>query len=313
MTSVLVTGAGGFIGQKLVPAAQSEGYQVLSVARRPLAGHSVVLDLRGSLDALPAADWVIHLAGAYAGADLKTLAENDLRIAGNLIEWGLKRGVRNWVFSSAAEVYGVCRDVVTELAPTQPVIPYGVVKLRLEGMFAELARETPQARVVVLRIGEVYGREGKLVDELVRRLLSGFCPWFGSGEVPVSFVHVEDVVRAILASTRRAERGFSLWNVADDTPATWRQFLEELAVLLGARKPIGLPLLAAHLYAAGSSLADRLRGRPPVVTQHVVKLLTTPKALSNRKLKRDLGVEFTYSDFRCGLGALLERSASQAA
>jgi nucleoside-diphosphate-sugar epimerase len=307
--SVLITGAAGFIGQYLVTAAEDEGYDVVGVARRPLASKSIVLDLRNSLASLPTVDWVFHLAGNYAGSSLARLQDSELLITRNLLDWGLKRGIRNWVFTSAAEVYGMCSGAVSEDGSTNPVIPYGVAKLREEEMFSAAARNYPDGRFIILRIGEVYGQGGKLIDELTRRFISGFCPWFGSGDVPVSFVHVKDVVRVILAAIQIIEKGVFIWNVADDMPTKWQRFLFDFAEMLGTRKPISLPLTLAHTYAMMNIMIDTIRGRSPIVTRNTVKLLTTSKAMSNEKIKRDLGITFQYPNYQSGLNEILGQSA----
>lgn len=306
MTSVLVTGAGGFIGRRVVASPESSACSVVPISRRPAGPGFQVVDLLGPLDSLPRVDWVFHLAGGYVGASAARLEQSDVEMTKRLIAWGRSAGVRNWVFASAAEVYGGCAEPATEDSATRPVIPYGSVKLEIEGMFGALTREDPERRVAVLRIGEVYGRNGNLVDELTRRFRSGFCPWFGGGRVPVSFVHVDDVAQAFWCAQRQAPRGFSVWNVADEMPVTWRDFLDHFAELLGTRKAVGLPLSLSRAYAVASTLADRARGRAPVVTQHVVSLLTTSKPLSSRKAREHLGLRLQYPEYRGGLRVTLD-------
>ncbi len=303
MTSVLLTGASGFIGRRVLETGDVSQYGMIAAARRPVGDRSIIVDLNGPLDSLPRVDWVFHLAGGYAGADARTLDRCDLDMARRLIDWGKRQEIKNWVFASAAEVYGRSEGLVAEDSPTQPVIPYGRVKLQIERMFARLADEVPDSRVTFLRIGEVYGPHGTLIDELTARLRTGFCPWFGSGDVPVSFVHVEDVARSFWAAARAGPLGVSIWNIADDEPITWREFLDYLASLLGTRKAIGLPLPLARLYAAASTAADRVRRRTPTVTRHVVTLLTTPKPLSNRRAREELGWRLRYPEYRSGLRA----------
>ena len=258
-------------------------------------------DLRTPPHDLPRVDWVFHLAGGYAGAGYKDLQESDLVPARNVLDWGSAAGVRNWVLASAAEVYGAVERIATEQTATEPVIPYGRIKLGVERLFTDFEARAPGSRVVILRIGEVYGRTGRLVEELRRRLNTGWCSWFGSGQVRVSFVHVDDVARAFVAAANGASGGVNIWNVADDEPATWRDFLRSASSLLGRRPPVALPLTLARLYAAGSCAADKMAGRPPVLTTHTVRLLTTPKPLSNAKLKREAGFGLLYPDYRDGL------------
>ncbi|MEJ2152129.1 MAG: NAD(P)-dependent oxidoreductase [Gemmatimonadota bacterium] len=301
MTSVLVTGGGGFIGRRVVAEATKEGFDVIAVGRQPMPGPSLVLDLTRDLTDLPATDIVMHLAGGYVGSDLESLQQADLKIAENLIRWGISTGVSRWVFASAAEVYGPCSAPVSEDAPTRPVLPYGKVKLEIERTFAELADRIPDSRVVMLRIGEVYGAGGALVDELTTRFRSGFCPWFGSGKVPVSFVHVDDVARAFIAAVERAARGYSVYNVADRRPVEWREFLEHFARILGTKGPVGLPLPVSFAYATGSTALDRLRRRRPTVTRHIVTLLTTPKPMRTERVREELDFDWIHADVWGGL------------
>jgi nucleoside-diphosphate-sugar epimerase len=308
MSSVLVTGAGGFIGRSVVARAEQAGFDVISVGRRPLPGRSVVLDLTQPLSSLPAVDVIFHLAGHYAGADRDAFEQTDLAIARNLVDWGETTGVRCWVFASAAEVYGPCKEPASEEAPVNPRIPYGRAKLVIEGWLADLAGRVPRSRVVALRIGEVYGRNGKLIEELTARMRKGFCPWFGDARVPVSFVHVEDVARSFCAAAHLRAPGYTVVNVADDQPVFWRAFLERVAEGLGARAPVHLPLALGSLYSALSTTHDRMRRKAPIVTRHLIELLTTAKPMSNARLRTKLGLDLLYPDYRSGLDEVFATS-----
>ncbi len=303
MTSVLITGAGGLIGRRVVCAAQSAGYEVKALVRK--AGrndHGVIEhDLRLPLADLPPVDWVFHLAGAYAGAGSDELERADLTMAHSIIRWGMAAGVRNWIFASAAEVYGDVRGVATEDAPTRPVIPYGRAKLQVEQLLIQQLRDVPDCRVVILRIGEVYGAESRLNTELAARLKSGFCPWPGSGDVPVSFVHVDDVAQAFLCGAQSAPLGVSVYNVADDLAATWHGFLECVARHCRGRKPVFLPMGLVRFYAACSTSARRLVGREAILTRAALRLITTPKLISNARLKSELGFQPRYPTYYEGL------------
>lgn len=304
MTSVLVTGAGGFIGSRVVGAANSAGYGVTAIVRKPYLGavHRVIQhDLRLPLDNFPPADWIFHFAGAYAGAGDEELQRADLEIARNIIRCGLEAGIKNWVFASAAEVYGNVCGIATEETPTQPVIPYGRIKLMVERLLLEKTKDIFNCRVVILRIGEVYGSAGRLISELTARLKRGLCPWPGTGEVPLSFVHVDDVAQACLCVVHSAPGGISVYNVADDVPVTWRDFLLHIARQCAARPPLFLPEPLVHTYALCSTLACRATGREPILTRHALRLITTPKALSNVRLKFELGFQPRYPSYSEGL------------
>jgi nucleoside-diphosphate-sugar epimerase len=308
MNSVLITGAGGLIGSRVAEAARKAGYSVTRVFRKaplPRAADVIERDLRFPLENVPPVDAIFHLAGGYAGAARQVLEGADLLIARNLIRWGVEQGVKNWVFSSAAEVYGHVNGSATEEALTKPVIPYGHIKLAVEGLLVQMAKELPHSRVVMLRIGEVYGSESRLLRELETRLKRGYCPLPGSGQVGVSFVHVEDVAQAFLRAAARAPLGVSIYNVADDEPATWRSFVRYFAQLLGTRPPVFLPGALVYAYMFGHQIKSRIANRQPALTSHALRLLTTPKVLWNRAIKQELGFAPRFPDYRSGLEASL--------
>jgi len=305
--SILVTGAGGFIGRRVIVAARDAGYCVIPMVRKAppsdvqnVIQHDLTIPL-GKLLQLPRVDWIFHLAGAYAGAGYEELRRADLAMAHNLMDWGTAAGVKNWVFASAAEVYGDVQGTAGEDAPTQPVIPYGRIKLMVERLVAEKTKNISNCRVVVLRIGEVYGSEGRLITELTARLKRGFCPWPGKGQVPVSFVHVDDVAQAFASAIQSAPLGVSIYNVADDMPATWRDFLVAVARRLSAGPPVFLPTAVVRFYATYSTLAARAMRREPILTGQALRLITTPKALSNIRLKDELGFRPHYRRYSEGL------------
>jgi len=292
---ILVTGAGGFIGRRIVQKARVRGWKVTGVARRQSGEADVVADLRQPFTHPEIPDAIIHLAGGYAGCRVKDFA--DLVIAGNLISWGKKEGVRKWVFASAAEVYGDVNGEADEDYPCRPVIPYGKIKLQVEGIL----RDAELPEVMVCRIGEVYGSEGRILQELGGKLRSGFCPWPGNGRVKISFIHVEDAAEALLLACEGSKPGFSIYNAGDSEPAAWRQFLEEIAGQFHVRGPAYLPKTLAYLYAASVSATDRFLERPANVTPQVLRLLITPKILSSRRLHEELGFVPKYPNIYAGL------------
>jgi NAD dependent epimerase/dehydratase family len=108
------------------------------------------------LQDLSSVDWIFHLAGAYAG------------------DWGLKASVKNWVFASAAEVYGEVEGIASEEAPTRPVIPYGRIKLEVERLLAKRLRSAWQPSCNPANWGSLWirGALGRhiVADVVVRRL-----------------------------------------------------------------------------------------------------------------------------------------------
>jgi nucleoside-diphosphate-sugar epimerase len=286
----------------VVRRVRARGWHVTGVTRRPCAESDLVADLRKPIEGWPDADVVLHLAGAYAGCSARELADSDLAMAHNLVAWGRRHGARRFVLASAAEVYGPIEGVADEDWPCRPVIPYGRAKLEIEGLF----RAAGFPELAICRLGEVYGPGGRIMRELAGRLRSGFCPWPGAGRVDVSFLHVEDAAEALILACGADLAGCKVYNVADDVNGTWRQFIDEIASLLGTRRAVPLPLWAALGYSWMLSTSSALLGRPATVTPHVLRLLTTPKVLSSACVKETLGFAPAHPSFSASLkGALV--------
>jgi nucleoside-diphosphate-sugar epimerase len=154
---------------------------------------------------------------------------------------------------------------------------------------------------MICRIGEVYGPTGRILKELTGKLRSGFCPWPGSGSVKISFIHAEDAAEALVRACEHAKPGFNVYNAGDDEPATWKQFLDAIAASLGVRSVYALPKPLAYGYALGSSWMENILGKPADVTPHLLRLLTTPKVMSNRRLREELGFVPQYTSIHTGL------------
>jgi UDP-glucose 4-epimerase len=174
--AVLVTGGAGYIGSHMVLALLDRGESV------------VVLDnLSTGFDwAVPAG--VKLVVGDMGDGDLvgRTIAENDITAIAHfaakivvpesvadplgyylnntaksrsLIEAAVTGGVKQFIFSSTAAVYGdVSTDAVGEDEPKEPVSPYGRSKLMTEWMLGDTARAT-DLRYVVLRYFNVAGAD----------------------------------------------------------------------------------------------------------------------------------------------------------
>src|SRR5579864_1972803 len=153
-SSILVTGARGFIGRAVRKLAQREGYSVLAVdqvAMEPGAGsfgigREILLDitdakrLRGIFEAREIAG-VIHLAAILPTvAQREPLRATQVNVIGsaNLLELAREFGVRRFVFGSSLSAYGTCPagQVVPEESHAAPEDVYGASKLYVEQLGA---------------------------------------------------------------------------------------------------------------------------------------------------------------------------------
>jgi UDP-glucose 4-epimerase len=176
--TVLVTGGAGYIGSHMVLELVDAGEDVvvldnLSTGFRWAVPPSVPLIIGdcGDQEQVRAlmrkheVDAIIHFAGSIVVPDsvadpLGYYLNNTVRSRA-LIEAAVASGVKHFIFSSTAAVYGTpSTDMVVEDAPTAPISPYGSSKLMTEIMLADAAR-AHDLRYVALRYFNVAGADPK--------------------------------------------------------------------------------------------------------------------------------------------------------
>ncbi|HYC25924.1 MAG TPA: UDP-glucose 4-epimerase GalE [Roseiarcus sp.] len=176
--TVLVTGGAGYIGGHMALALVDAGEKPIVVdnlstgfAWAVPAGAQLVVGDFGDADLIAGAiqthgiDTIAHFAAKLvvpeSVADPLGYYLNNTCKARNLIETAVKGGVRRFIFSSTAAVYGeaTAEPVAEDRAPN-PVSPYGRSKLMVEWMLADADRAYG-LRSVVLRYFNVAGADPK--------------------------------------------------------------------------------------------------------------------------------------------------------
>ena len=229
----LVTGGAGFIGSHLVDALLARGDEVvvvddLSTGRREFvdpAATLVVHDVRVPFDT--DADLVFHLA---AQADVGTSMERpsfdaEVNVVGtvNALEAARAAGARLVFSSTGGAIYGSVDRPAREDSPLLPVSAYGLAK-RSGEVYLDGWNRIFSTTHVALRFANVYGPrqsaalEGGVIAIFLERLAAGEpTTIFGDGASTRDFVHVDDVVRALLLA---AGHGGGVFNVGTGVETT---------------------------------------------------------------------------------------------
>ncbi len=177
--AVLVTGGAGYIGSHMVLALIEAGERVivvddLSTGRREAVPDGVRLEVAdvgdsaamGQLMVEEGIESVLHFAGSIVVPD--SIADplgyylNNTVKSRALIDTAVKSGVRHFVFSSTAAVYGIPEsNPIPEDAALQPISPYGSSKLMTEIMLRDTAA-AHGLNCAVLRYFNVAGADPDL-------------------------------------------------------------------------------------------------------------------------------------------------------
>jgi len=241
---IAVTGATGYIGQRLIRAARLAGHEVLALSRRPLIEAGVEWQFFDLSDATPLAlpsdiDAVFHLAAETrhtASAELteQTAAQLLIDAAGSI---------------SAAFIF-ISSQTACADAPTA----YGRIKWRIE-------RATIEAGGLVIRPGQVYGGPERglfgVLCTMVRRM--SFLPAFIPAPA-VQPVHVDDFVAALLACL--AQKPSAVLSVAAPVGISFTAFLHAIARGRTSRCHVFIPIPVLLIRVAakllGSALSSKL-------------------------------------------------------
>ena len=173
--ALLVTGGAGYIGSHVVKQLGLAGEQIVVLdnlstgfADSVLYGELVVGDtgdqeLVSRILAENAIDSVLHFAAhtivPESVADPLKYYGNNTANTRTLLQCCQQAGVKHFIFSSTAAVYGIPeQSLITETTPVNPINPYGTSKLMSEWMLRDLCAVTDM-RHVILRYFNVAGSD----------------------------------------------------------------------------------------------------------------------------------------------------------
>jgi 2-alkyl-3-oxoalkanoate reductase len=301
---VFVAGATGVIGRPLVRQLVQAGHEVVGTARSPEKAKAVreagakpvacdaldredVRRVIGDANPEVVINQLTKLPQEYNPRKIDYEPTNRLRTEGgrNLLDAARQVGAGRFITQSIAFLYAPEGDRIKEEdadAHTGAPEPFG------EGVSAMLDHEravtgSSEMAGLVLRYGWFYGpgtyyaSDGNIADQVRKRRF----PVVGAGEGITSFLHVDDAAAATVAAAERGSPG--VYNVVDDEPATFKEWLPVYAEMLGAKPPRRVPLWLARL------LAGRM-----------IRLVTDLRGASNAKAKRELDWTPRYPNWRQG-------------
>ena len=254
---VLVTGAGGFIGRRLVShlAAHHEVFSLVRDAPRPTAvdaGAVIAADLAKPLKPhrLPSrVEVIVHLAQAHAafpdGAN--ELFAVNTHATQQLLDFGRRTGARRFVLASTGDVYGWRIGPSKETDLLAPQSYYGVTKVAAESLVVAYAN---CLQACTLRLFHPYGpgQTARIVPMLMNRIQQRQAISLHNDDRPrMTPIYIDDVIVAIERTLQSPYAG--VINVAGDTVVSVRELAARLGRLL-ATGPIFQP--------SGEASSDRI-------------------------------------------------------
>lgn len=301
MPAILITGASGFIGSHLAEQGLAEGYEVWcairpSSSRQYLTDarlHLIVLDMSSDaalaqqiaehVAAHGAWDFCIHAAGATKclhPADFRrTNTEGTARLYRTLIAQSALR--RRFVFISSLSVMGKVggddiHHVISASDTPQPDTQYGISKLAAEDALREVRQSAGAAcpDYIILRPTGVYGpreRDYFMMADSLRRHIDFAV---GYRQQVITFIYVDDLVRAAYLATERGTSGaaYFLTDGGEYDSRTFSDLLQE-AMGVGRVLHIKAPLWLLRLVCTVSGAIGRFTGKATTLNTDKYRIL----------------------------------------
>lgn len=210
-TKLLVTGGAGYLGQRVVTEALHREFEVAVLDKLPNKenlARFIEGDIRDKkiLDiATRNIDTVIHCVGLVPLA--KNKKENwNINVVGtkNLIEIAQKNKVKNFIFISSSAVYGKPKSLpIFNTSERNPIESYGQAKMTAENIVTSYRNYG--MNVTIVRPRTIIGKNRLGIFSLLFELISSDIdvPIFGDGKNRYQFIHIDDLVNAILAAVEK--------------------------------------------------------------------------------------------------------------
>jgi len=303
---VLIAGATGFIGRRLVTALLDRKTTVYALVRDvvrvgpwPQAAVTARPGDLGQADSLTDAcmgvHTVFHLAscgeepGPGSGEDLhwRVTVEGTR----HFLEAAARSGVKRFIFVSSVKAMGEggpsCLD---ESSPACPVTPYGRAKLEAERLVLEAGKKHG-LQVCNLRLPLVYGRDNRgNIWRMIAAIDRGRFPPLPETGNKRSMVHVDDVIQALLLAAENPAAHGQTYMVTDGRVYSTHQIYVAIHQALGRPAPrwtipVGLLRVAARI----GDVIGKIRGRGLIFDSDILNKLTGSAWYSNRKIETEFG------------------------
>jgi nucleoside-diphosphate-sugar epimerase len=314
---IFITGATGYIGNKLVKKLADEGNVLHALCRNTeteVLKHPNIKIFKGDITdaasvqkAIEACEQVYHLA-AYArvwAKDPTTYYRLNVEGTKNVFDAAKNAGIKKIVFTSTAGVLGPSdKEPVKEEDARigEPFTEYEVSKTQAEALCHEYCNKY-NMHIVIVNPPRVYGpgiiTESNAVTRLIKLYMAGkwkFIP--GDGKRTGSYVYIDDVVNGHILAMQKGRSGerYSLAGVN----ASYIEFFDLLAKLTGKKVslmplPIWLMMLAGNIIY----LHTKITGRPPLLTPPWIRKYYYDWSMSSEKAQRELG--YTFISLKDGL------------
>jgi len=308
LPKILVTGASGFLGKRLVEVLVQKGYPVRALVRKlsntkklKACGVEIfygdVADQESLRAAFLGVEVVVHAAADTVGTE-RDGEWSTIRGTINVLDLCSQDGIRKLIYVSSCAVYGIadCRkgeiireDGSLERFPEKRGF-YSWSKLKAD-QIVEKAIKEGKLPIISLRPGTIWGPGGDIFTPMMGFSLGEkLFAVIGNGKFVLPFVYIDNLAEAIVRGIENQGGAGGVYNVVDTERITKRDYMNKLVKKLYPGATC-LYIPYSFLYSA-VYFQEKLfswMGRKPYLTRY--RLNSSQKSIlyDSSKLQKELG------------------------
>jgi nucleoside-diphosphate-sugar epimerase/predicted dehydrogenase len=311
---ILVTGATGFLGSRLIEVLSERGYQVRALARKlsdiaKLKGLNVeiffgdVANMDSLKPVFEGVDMVVHAAADTSGredeSELSTIQGTK-----NVVDLCRHSKVKKLIYISSCSVYGVADykkgQIVTEESALERFPEkrgyYSDAKLKAEEIITSAMAEG-DLPIACLRPGTIFGPGGEIFTPMMGFALgSRLFGIIGNGKFVLPLVYIDNLVDAIIATVEKQESTGKKFNVVDSDNMTKKMYVEVLLKKIYSKsRYIYVPFWLLYLTVFAQEIALKMLKRKPFLTRY--RLISSQRNIlyDSSKIKNELNWKPPYT------------------
>jgi predicted dehydrogenase/nucleoside-diphosphate-sugar epimerase len=305
---VLITGAAGFLGRRLIEVLTKRGYRVRAFVRKlsriddfKKLGVEIhygdIRDEKTLKKAIKGMDYIIHAAAAQEG-NWDTFNETTIKGTANIFKFAEVSNIKRMIYISSMSVYQIdgikpgtvlSENAEFEMAP-QARGYYTMSKLEADKLVLELMTRRGGVSTVILRPATIYGPSGPFFSPLIG--ISIFDKIFvilGKKKMELPLVYIDNLVEAILLSLKREKAIGEIFNVIDDKKITKAEYVKYVKKAFPGSFSLALPYWFVYSAVYFQEIVFKMLQKKPIMTRYRLSSASNKIEFSNKKIKEQLG------------------------
>lgn len=311
---VLITGATGFLGQRLVRRMKTYGYDIYAVGRnskigdnlRNLGAHFLNTDLSRLEDykTWPSnLDAVVHCAALSSPwGQYKDFFSANVTTTQNVLDFVQKASVARLIHISSPSIY-VERRSKLDIKESDPLprrsLSHYISTKRIAEEFVLKSVQRDRVPAIVLRPQGLIGKgDPSIFPRIFKVAQKGYIPRIGKGETWMDLTHVENAVEAVLRSLEAPSLcNGRAYNITNGEQVEIYNFIEKLMRRLNVDFR-WRPLSFSTAYKIGHALewwSAAISGREPLLTRYTACTLGLSRTLNIERARTEIGYRPIYT------------------